>query len=665
MQDQGKRLLLAVGLAFLVMLAWSKFFQKDPPPPPAQGSGSAVATGSATGTSTSNTGAAATPSNAPLVTAPADVKLGEEKLITLKYPNVVATFSSYGGVLTKWHLTDERYQADASLPGKGELLPTQPGTGAFAVNFDRTYTPSTYVLPARTEWVGPDPAKLAPDARELTYTYKDDHLEIEKTFKIDPEAFIVKMTLKVKVKVDGDKEAHETLQVTSFGFQDPKTIESGSGRVAARVWESSTYRDGSEVTTGYKDLREGARYERNIRWTGFEHPFLLVAFAPKPDPGDPVDKHTRADPTGLMQTDLLYPQKNFDKGSPSITHEVVGYLGPKNIDQLAHVDEVAGFETGFNTTIDLGWFGFIGKPLLWLLQQFFSVVGNWGIAIIMLTITVKAATLYWTTKSMRSMKAMAALGPQMKALNEKYKGDKQRLQVETMALYKQHEVNPVLGCLPMFAQMPIWIALYRTLQAAGELYRQPFITGWIDDLTARDPYYVLPVALVVTMFIQARLQPTNDDPSQKMQQNIMKYGMPIMFGTMSFMFPAGLSLYWMTNTLLTAVHSVYMNKFDKKSLAIAAMIKKNKAAAAAKPVIDVEVKETAKAGKKSASNGNGKKSGSNGKPKLVLDVPSEPTEAEAGDDAGDGDDSEEAAAPGEAGTTSEQPRARRRKKRRR
>ena len=432
------------------------------------------------------------------------------------------------------------------------------------------------------------------------------------------------------------------------------------------MWESSTYRDGSEVTTGYKDLREGARYEHDIRWTGFEHPFLLVAFAPKPVQGDPVDKHTRADPTGLIETDLLYQQKNFQKDSPSISHEIVGYLGPKNIDQLAHVDEVAGFDTGFNTTIDLGWFSFIGKPLLWLLQQFFSVVGNWGIAIIMLTITVKAATLYWTTKSMRSMKAMAALGPQMKALNEKYKGDKQRLQVETMALYKQHEVNPVLGCLPMFAQMPIWIALYRTLQAAGELYRQPFITGWIDDLTARDPYYVLPVALVITMFIQARLQPTNDDPSQKMQQNIMKYGMPIMFGTMSFMFPAGLSLYWMTNTLLTALHSVYMNKFDKKSLAIAAMIKKNKATAAAKPVIDVEVKETAKAGKKAASNGSGKSTnGKNGKPKLVLDVPSEPTEAEAGDDAGDGDDSEDAAAPGEAGTTSEQPRARRRKKRRR
>ncbi len=664
MQDQGKRLLLAVGLAFLVMLAWSKFFQKAPPPAPAQGSGSAaVANGSGAGTTTNpGTNAAPTPSNAPLVpTAPSDVKLGEEQLITLKYPNVVATFSSYGGVLAKWHLTDERYQSDASLPGKGELLPTQPGTGAFAVNFDRTYTPSTYVLPARSEWSG---TKV--DDHTVIYKISTPELDVEKTFTLDPEAYLVKMTVKVKVKVDGDKEAHETLQITSFGFQDPKTIDSGSGRVAARVWESSTYRDGSEVSTGYKDLREGARYERNIRWTGFEHPFLLVAFAPKPDPGEPVDKHTRADPTGLMQTDLLYPQKNFDKGSPSISHEVVGYLGPKNVDLLAHVDQVAGFETDFNTTIDLGWFGFIGKPLLWLLQQFFSVVGNWGVAIIMLTITVKAATLYWTTKSMRSMKAMAALGPQMKALNEKYKGDKQRLQVETMALYKQHEVNPVLGCLPMFAQMPIWIALYRTLQAAGELYRRPFISGWIDDLTARDPYYVLPVALVVTMFVQARLQPMNDDPSQKMQQNIMKYGMPIMFGTMSFMFPAGLSLYWMTNTLLTAVHSVYMNKFDKKSLAIAAMIKKNKAAAAAKPVIDVEVKEIAKAGKKSASNGNGKSTtGKNAKPKLVLDVPSEPTEAEAGDDAGDGDDSETLAAPAEAGTTSEQPRSRRRKKRRR
>jgi YidC/Oxa1 family membrane protein insertase len=190
-------------------------------------------------------------------------------------------------------------------------------------------------------------------------------------------------------------------------------------------------------------------------------------------------------------------------------------------------------------------------------------------------------TLYWMTKSMRSMKAMAVLGPQIKELNEKYKGDKQRLQIETMALYKQNGANPLSGCLPMFLQMPIWIALYRMLSSAGELYRQPFIKGWISDLTIADPFYVLPVVLVVTMFAQARLTPQNPDPAQRTQQRIMQYGMPLLFGGMAFVFPAGLTLYIFTNTCLSALHSIYMNKFDKKSMELTARIKAAQEKAAA------------------------------------------------------------------------------------
>jgi len=143
----------------------------------------------------------------------------------------------------------------------------------------------------------------------------------------------------------------------------------------------------------------------------------------------------------------------FKHGEAPLTKEVVGYLGPKNYDDLQEADAAAGFTTGFNKTIDLGWFAFIGRPLLWLLQKFHGVVGNWGLAIILLTFLVKGLTLFWTTKSMRSMKAMAALGPQMKALQAKYADDKQRQQAETMALYKQHNVNPVAGCLPILLQI--------------------------------------------------------------------------------------------------------------------------------------------------------------------------------------------------------------------
>jgi YidC/Oxa1 family membrane protein insertase len=153
--------------------------------------------------------------------------------------------------------------------------------------------------------------------------------------------------------------------------------------------------------------------------------------------------------------------------------------------------------------------------------------------------------------------------------------------------------------------MPIWLALYRMLSSAGELYQQPFIPGWIDDLTAVDPYYVLPVLMVVTMFAQARLTPQTGDSKQ---QKFLQYGMPLMFGVMGFFFPSGLTLYIFTNTCLSAAHSIYMNKYDKKSLEIAAKLKAQSAPAApAKPVIDVEATEKKSEPKKGPRSGANKK----------------------------------------------------------
>jgi len=228
---------------------------------------------------------------------------------------------------------------------------------------------------------------------------------------------------------------------------------------------------------------------------------------------------------------------------------------------------------------------------MWLLYKFQGVVVNWGIAIMLLTFLVKGRSRYWTTKSMRSMKKMAALAPQMKVLQEKYKDDKPRIQAETMALYKQYKVNPIAGCLPIVLQMPIWIALYRMLSNAGELYQQPFIPGWIDDLTNTDPFHILPIILIVTMFIQARLTPQTGDSRQ---QKFLQYGMPLMFGVMSFFFPAGLTVYIFTNTVLSALHSIYMNKYDKKSLEIMALMKKANEEAAAKAASPADKKAAAK-----------------------------------------------------------------------
>jgi YidC/Oxa1 family membrane protein insertase len=564
MQDQGKRLLVAVALALGVMFAWQFLFAPKKPPPKPPATATEVGSGSAPAPAPGPVSpVGVTPEGK---TAPVVAKRGPEQTIQLTYPNVVATFSSYGGVLKSWDLTDTRYAHDKTTNNTGELLPQFPDTGLGEVNFAN----STYVLPKKAEWKG---EKLSD--RSVKYTLETDHLVVEKTFELVPESYIVKLSIKVTAKVPPGQQAQQTLAVSVFGFQDPKDSGGGGQSVAPRVWNSSTLRGSDVLNTGVKSVMKKPRYEYDFKWTGFEHPFLLVGLAPKPQPGLSVQKETIAvGEDGLMRTNILFrPASVFQAGSGALVREVDAYLGPKNYSQLEDADSIVGFSTGFTHTINLGWFDFIGKRLMWLLVKFYNFVGNWGLAIMLLTLLVKGLTIPFTTKSMRSMKAMAVLAPEMKALQEKYKGDRQRLQMETMALYKQHGANPLSGCLPMLLQMPIWFALYRMLSATGELYQQPFIPGWINDLTAADPTHVLPVVLLVTMFVQARLQPASPDPSQKMQQNMMKYGLPLMFGVMGFFFPAGLTLYIFTNTVLSALHSIYMNKFDKKSIELAAKIK--------------------------------------------------------------------------------------------
>lgn len=605
MEGQGKRLLLAVVLALGVMVVWNMIFGKKPDPSaPTTGSGAVVAATTMPATS----GVCHTQSTTPLEP--------EQKTEFAFANRFTATFSNRNAALVGWRLADERFAKD---PTRGELLAGLPNRGAFQVGFWRdARTFSTHCLPAETTW------KLASKTdTSLVYTWSDDKVAIEKTFTILPENYIVRMGLKIAAKPTGTEVMTQALVVTTHAFQDPKANVGGSMQVQPRQWVSSTLRDGEILHTPLKDLQDGEqgvakpRFEPNVTWSGFEHPFLLAAYAPHLQMAtDAVTKHTYPlEPYGLMQTDLEYAPVNLRTGGAvTIEREVVGYLGPKYYNQLEKADEVVGFETGFAKTIDLGWFAVIGRPLMWLLFWFHNFVGNWGLAIVVLTFVVKGATLYWTTKSTRSMKQMAALAPQLKVLQEKYKGDRQRVQVETMALYKHHKVNPIAGCLPILLQMPIWLALYRMLSTTGELYQQPFISGWIDDLTNTDPLHILPVVLVVTMFVQARLTPQTGDSTQ---QKFLQWGMPLMFGVMAFFFPAGLSLYMFTNTVLGALHSVYMNKYDKKTKEIVAQMKAaNEAATAsatatsatsAKPatkkVIDVEAVEKTPTGSTSTTDG--------------------------------------------------------------
>lgn len=547
MQDQGKRLLLAVGLALIVMVGWNYLFSPPPPKTPVPGSPESKVQApqpmrSSVGVRLDGSVAAPQPASA------------EVRTSVLKFPQFEATFSERDAALVSWRLTGEKYAHDST---RGELV--GPGQSLLLVNFAR----SSHTIPAGALWNG---EQLSPT--QMRYEYRSDALTVIKTFTVHPESYVV--TLSVETTAHGAADVQQRLAVTSFGFQDPKIkVKDSAGSEHPRVFLSSTLAQGELMATTYKSIVAAPRLVSGLRWTGFDHPYLLIAMAPDPKAGLVEKLTTATSVPGVIQTDVLFPMMALRPGQAAPRQELVTYLGPKYYDSLEAADKVAGFPTGFKDTVDLGWFKVIGRPLLSLLQFFFGLVGNWGLAIVLLTVLVKAATLYWTTKSMRSMKAMAALGPKMKDLQAKYKDDRAKLQQETMALYKHNGVNPLAGCLPIFLQMPIWIALYRMLSSASELYLQPFIPGWIEDLTARDPFYILPVVVTGTMFLQTKLQPATGD---SMQQKIMLYGMPLMFGIMGLVFPAGLTLYMFTNTVLSALHSVYMNKFDKPSLALAAKL---------------------------------------------------------------------------------------------
>jgi YidC/Oxa1 family membrane protein insertase len=219
-------------------------------------------------------------------------------------------------------------------------------------------------------------------------------------------------------------------------------------------------------------------------------------------------------------------------------------------------DILSAIEPTLDHVIDFGWLKAIAYPLLAIMKWFYSQFPNWGVAIILLTLLVKLATFPLTYKSMVGMKKMAALQPELKKIQEKYKDDKDALNREMMVMMREKGYNPLAGCLPIFLQMPIFFALYRVLYSAVELYQAPFFS-WIHDLSSKDPYFVLPVLLTGTMVLQQKLTPnTVSDP---VQQKMMTW-MPVIFGVMMLQLPAGLSLYMLVNALAGILQQFILNK---------------------------------------------------------------------------------------------------------
>lgn len=233
----------------------------------------------------------------------------------------------------------------------------------------------------------------------------------------------------------------------------------------------------------------------------------------------------------------------------ALTFKQIEFIGPKDLTLLS------GVHANLAGIVDFGFFSFIGRPILKALKLFYQWVGNWGIAIVLLTILVRFLVLPFNVMSFRSMKAMQVIQPQLQQLKEKHKNDTQKQQLETMELFRRHKVNPLGGCLPILLQIPIFFALYQVLGHSIELYKSPFGL-WIHDLSAKDPYFVMPVLMGITMFIQQKLTPTTMDP---MQAKVMMF-MPIMFAGFMLALPSGLTLYIFVSTLFGIGQQLYLLK---------------------------------------------------------------------------------------------------------
>jgi YidC/Oxa1 family membrane protein insertase len=539
-----RRTLLTVAISMGILFVWSlwigpKFFPEPPRP---------VATAPSPPPGATTT--AAMPSASPQPGAPVKEKPPEVTATVERDKLYRAAFDSWGAAPAEWKLLNRQYQEKVD----GKMAPID------LIRTQKPNLPLTVTFPESSFTIAPDDAwlQLSQKPDELVYAWDDGTVHVEKHYTFVPNTYQV--NLKVVVENRGAQPVSAHVQVNVHGRQDPNIKQGGFFSPRVTQTEGVCNLNGKLKKGDLSALlKERVDEMGSVRWVGVDEKYFLVAAAINPGT-DTLKCSVQATPDGLISASLMLPEKKVAPAQ-KVEVELAGFLGPKLLSQLDDV-KVGGVDAKLGDAMNYGMWGmaeFIARPMLAILKGIHWVIPNWGLAIIVLTLLIKLVTWWPTTKSMKSMKAMAKLKPEMDRLKEKYGDDKNRMNQEVMELYKKHGINPLGGCLPMLIQMPIYIALYSMLGNSVELYRSGFL-GWIHDLTAPDPYFVLPLLTGGLMFAQQKLSPAPPDPQQKM----MGYMMPVMFTAISLFLPSGLTIYILTNTLLTMLQQWWMNRHEPK-----------------------------------------------------------------------------------------------------
>ncbi|SQF65221.1 putative inner membrane protein translocase component YidC [Actinobacillus pleuropneumoniae] len=399
--------------------------------------------------------------------------------------------------------------------------------------------------------VAQDTFVLAEGQNEMSVpmTFEKDGVLYTKTFVLKRGSYDVAVNFNVK------NQTAATVEVQPYG-QIKHTLLESSGSLTMPTYTGGAY---SSAETNYKKYSfqdmEKANLDINTKagWVALLQHYFVSAWVPNQDAENTIYSRTN---NGIATIGYRGPVTTIAPNSEAtITSQL--WTGPK--DQK----EMEATAANLDLTVDYGWAWFIAKPLFALLTFIQSIVTNWGLAIIGVTIVVKTILYPLTKAQYTSMARMRMLQPKIQEMRERFGDDRQRMSQEMMKLYKEEKVNPMGGCLPILIQMPIFIALYWTFMEAVELRHAPFF-GWIQDLSAQDPYYILPLLMGASMFLLQKMSPSPvTDP---VQQKVMTF-MPVMFTVFFLWFPSGLVLYWLTSNIITIVQQwlIYRN-LEKKGL---------------------------------------------------------------------------------------------------
>jgi YidC/Oxa1 family membrane protein insertase len=534
-----KRLLLAAALSLAVLALWEVLVPKPQKPTTNAAAAGAPAAAVTPGISTATPKSAALPAASTAALRqerlPAPIASRAEEVATVENGVVRATFSNRGAVLQALlllrHTDDEKKPLDLIR----QLPP--PAEKPLAIDFPEN--------PELTRRVGE--ALFAVEhvsTRALRFSYADDTVAVTKEARFQ-DGYL----FDVKVSVVGPPY----VLLAGTGLRNPSPDELASRYVMPATAVAAT-------ASGLERARSD-KLEKPVQWplaergfAGLEDNYFLEVFLP----GSPAS--AVAFPVPLKDKD--------GKPAPTIGVGVTGngelsaraYFGPKDVEILE------GLKLGLEKTVDFGWYGILARPLLWLLKRTYGSVGNFGVAILLVTLAIRILLFPLMHKSYSSMKKMQKLAPKMNAIRDKYKkaksdaAQRQKMNEELMKLYQAEGYNPMSGCFPILLQLPILVAFYNVLSRSIELRHAPFVL-WITDLSAVDRTYVLLILMTVTMYIQQAMTPTTADPTQKK----IFMAMPLVWGFFLKDMPSGLVLYWLFSNVLTILQQVLIGKMGSKN----------------------------------------------------------------------------------------------------